>query len=132
MWALNRWRINVYKNRASLEKSGLTPGVMVEYLSDLASEIEAEALKLVEEARKKADEILRNAQKRAEEILRDRSYEALLDEEKRRLEDYVEREVKNIISEAEERAKALKEKASAKIDLWARRLASIVSGVEVS
>jgi DNA anti-recombination protein RmuC len=74
---------------------------------------------------------LGEARRKAMEILEDKSYLVDLMAERKSLEDKTESEARRVIDEAHKKARDLKESMKTRIDSIARRVASMVAGVEV-
>ncbi len=100
-------------------------------MSDVVASIEAEAERILEDARRRAQAIIAEAKAEAERLLADESYKKELEEYRASLESALEREVREILLRAESEAKrilSLPEDALVKL---AKRLASRVAGVPV-
>lgn len=100
-------------------------------MSSIIESIEAEALRVIEEARRRAQKIIEEAKAKAKEILGDKSYFKELEDYRRELEEKLEKEVERIISEAETSAAIIRLSGSKKIDALAKKIASMVTGIEI-
>lgn len=100
-------------------------------MSDVIASIEAEAERMVEEARRRAQSIVEEARAEAERILSDESYKAQLEELRRSLEERLKMEVQEIIARAEDEARRLSSIPDEVLVRLAKRIASRIAGVQV-
>jgi cell division septum initiation protein DivIVA len=100
-------------------------------VSDIVAAIEAEAERILEEARRKAQEVLIRAKALAEAILSDDSYKRGIEEEVKLFRARIEEEVRRIVTSAEEEAKRIKAVPEEALVRVAKRIASLVAGVNI-
>lgn len=100
-------------------------------MSSIIQSIEAEAMNIIEEAKKKAQKIIEEAKAKAKEILEDRSYLKELEEYRRGIEAKLREEINKIINEAQIEATIIKRTGFEKAKVIAKRIASMVAGIEV-
>lgn len=93
--------------------------------------IEAEAMAIVEEAKKRAQKIVEEAKAKAREILEDKSYLKELEEYRRSIESKLMDEVDRMLREARVEAEVVRRSGFKKAEAVAKRIASIVAGVEL-
>lgn len=98
---------------------------------NIISEIEKEAEEILNEAERKVQKIIDDAKRRAHEILSDDSYRNDLERWRREYEEKIARDVEEIILNAKKEAELLWNKAQKSVQNIAKRIASIVAGIEI-
>lgn len=92
-------------------------------------ELDMEAEKIINEAKKKAELIIREARKKANEILSMPYPMEEIEKEKENILKDAEEKALSIIREAEEKAKLLRDKASTKYEKTLNYVVNIVAGL---
>lgn len=100
-------------------------------MSNVVQTIEAEAIKIVEDAKRKAQKIIDEAKVKAKEILDDKSYLNELERYRKEMEEKLRIEIDKIIKEAQIKATMMKHNMMRKAEVIAKKIASIVAGIEV-
>lgn len=100
-------------------------------MSSVIQTIEAEAMSIIEEARKKAQSIIEEAKARAKEVLEDKSYLKELEEFRREVEAKLRSDIDKIVREAQVEAAMIKHNGSRRAEALAKKVASIVAGIEL-
>ncbi|MEM1644967.1 MAG: hypothetical protein QXL96_03710 [Ignisphaera sp.] len=100
-------------------------------MSSVIQAIEAEAVSIIEDAKKKAQKIVDEAKAKAKEILDDRSYLDELAKYRKEIEEKLRKEIEKILEEAQIEASMIKHRGSKKAEVAARKIASMVAGIEI-
>ncbi len=93
------------------------------------SDIEEEARKIIEEAKRKADEIVKHAEEEAKNLLERDIGSPVPEEEIKRIRSEYEKLLNELISSYNKKKEIIKSNSAKKLKLIAKEISQIVSGV---